>query len=77
MLKIRGETIVLPVWRHDVMLSKRMSILNLHTFLITIFIFRGSRDAGEATILGSCAMLPAAFLYSALSEVVRCLGVFV
>ena len=44
---------------------------------ITFFIFRGSPHAGEATILGSCAVLPATFLYSALSEVVRCLGVFV
>jgi len=39
MLKIRGETIVLPVWRHDVMLSRRVSILNLQTFVITRLLY--------------------------------------
>jgi hypothetical protein len=94
MLKICGETIVLTVWRHDVMqtivltvwrhdvmLSRGMSILNLQTFLITILLYsyfvvlemQVRLRLWEAV---QCC-LPHSFLYSALCEVVRCLGVFV
>ena len=59
------------LWRDAHQKHVDIKLANFFNNKITLFIFRGSRGAGEATILGSCAVLPAKFLCSALSEVVR------
>ena len=64
-------------WRDAHQKHVDIKLANFFNNNISLYTFRGSRDAGEATILGSCAVLPATLLYSAVSEVVRCLGVFV